>query len=176
MYVGTRPKATRPLPPFTWATSFRGGTVWHSPQATAFDRPPVRWTLWRPTPRAVVAALPFESLEVAVAPKPGAAKLLPLATGWAARAEEISPWQAVQPVGLLTVPSTWLALAAAVTEVEVKPAWQSPQTALCGCFTVALIGPGGEPWQEVQVSVKVAPKVPVQESDADAPPVKLPWQ
>jgi hypothetical protein len=71
------------------------------------------------------------------------------------------------------MPSTCVATLATVCEY---PAWQEPQFAFCGCFTVALMGPGGDPWHELQVSVKFTPKVPVQATVADVPPVKLPWQ
>ena len=82
--------------------------TWHSVQAMAArSAPSWRWSWWAPTPRAVVAVLPFESLGGAA----GRSGLSVVAT----RVE--SPWQPVQPVTLTsTLPFTWLAR---LTVVEV---------------------------------------------------------
>ncbi len=145
--------------PFEWELLV--GTAWHSLQATpAVSAPATRWRWWAPTPRTVVAVLPWLSFG-------GAAG----SSGFSVVAARVeSPWQEVQVIeARSTTPFAWVA---AFTDVRVKPVWQSPQLVvaeMAGCGAG-----GGRPWQLPQAT-SAAP--PVQDGVAcAAPPSVAPWQ
>src|SRR5512137_1014747 len=113
MSVAPVPKATWTTP-VTWVSSPLAGTVWHSEQAMGVERQavPVRCLAWAPMPRTLVAVEALPLVSVALALAAGAARTSVLATPVAVR----SPWQAVQPVGLFTTPSTWVVALTVVVE------------------------------------------------------------
>ena len=134
--------------------------VWHSPQAMPEENgPATRWSWWAPTPRAVVAVLPLESLGGE-------------AGSWGFRAVATrveSPWQEEQDTVRSRVPLTWVAGSKATAE---PPAWQEPQSVPEA--TEGWGAGGGAPWQEPQETSSMPP---VQTGWEWVPPVRVaPWQ
>jgi hypothetical protein len=139
-----------------WPTAFAPpGTLWQSAQATAACHVEfmVRCAAWAPTPRAVVAVLPWVSRGGSERPA--------------------APWHeshAVPPV-TSTLPSMWrVGSVITLGFPAVIVSWHEPQSGFCGCGAA-----GGSPWHEPHCACE--PSTSVHTGVRAVPPVIVaPWQ